>query len=227
MRFKPLLLVRCILTGLLLLAVSCAPTPSTPVDTSAANLDVNINIPEGLAAGYNTLPVIVQFLSSGHIVQFGTGEIITCNGIALSFNALVNGYTERVPIQPVGGTYAFIYTRNGVPTTVTVTAPPRPKFLDPTMGSKITRSANLTINYTTTGTGFSMSASASDGQTAVSGKLLNQADSGAYTMDVTSLKLEPGSISLTREFHSAPANTGFRSVAVVYGSNSEIKVTWQ
>ncbi len=89
--------------------------------------------------------VVMQFLFGGKPVRFAGSETATCNGVQLVLNALVFGYAERVPIEPVGGAYNFVYTQNGVSTPVNLTVPARPVINSPANGDNVTRLASVPV----------------------------------------------------------------------------------
>ncbi len=224
----PLSYVRRILLATVLAAVLGSTVacnkPVSPADTSPAALDVKISVLD-TDPKQNTLAVVMQFLSGGQIVQFAGGESVSCNNVALTFNALVSGYAERVPLLAPGGKYRFTYTRNGTPTTVEVTAPPRPVLLTPPPNAQVPRTTNLTITYTP-GNGAAVRGSAGDGSTGLGGPG-EQPDNGQYTgFDVTSLKAGPGTIGLTRILRLADTTTAFKSVNVEYSVSTDRAVTW-
>lgn len=86
--------------------------PPATVDEPASNLDVNfavLDITETPSDG--KVIAVMQLLKNGTVVQFGSNASATCNGVALTYNALTTGYAERVPLLAVGGTYNFRYSR--------------------------------------------------------------------------------------------------------------------
>ncbi len=216
------------LLGLLAVMSSCNSSscnPITPPDTSPGNLDVKIDVLDEPSTSDGKNVVVMQFLSGGRAVQFTGGETVSCNGVTLTYNALFFGYAGRVPIQPVGGAYTFVYTRSGTNTTVGLSVPQRPVFTSPTSGATVTRTNSLTIQYLP-GTGTGVDAGASDGSTGIQRNVF-EPDNGTYTgLDVSSLRAGPGSLSLTRKFETAPAGTGFRSVQTTYRSVANISIVW-
>ncbi len=206
------------------LALTACTTPASPADTSPGTLDVKISVLD-IYPAQNDLAVIVQFLSSGAVVTFNNGELVTCNGNSLAFNALASGYSGRVAQVTPGARYRFDYTRAGTTTTVEVTAPSRPAILTPAAGAQVPRTANLTLTYPPAG-GTAVRGGASDA-TASAGNPGEQPDSGQYAgVDVTSLRAGPGSVSLTRILRYPVPGTAFHSVTVEYDVSVDRPVTW-
>ncbi len=209
--------------GAALVTAACS-NPVSPTDTSPGALDVRISVLD-VYPNQNDLAVVMQFLSGGKVVKFATGETVTCDNVALSFNGLTSGYAGRVPQLAPGGKFQFVYTRSGTQTTVAVTAPPRPAILTPAANANVPRTTSLTITYTPAG-GAAVRGSASDAS-ASAGSPGEQPDSGQYTgLDVTSLKAGPGSVGLTRILRYTDTSTAFKSVAVEYTVSSDRPVTW-
>lgn len=217
-----------LLLALLTFTFSCNPSscnPVTPTNTLPSALDVKIDLTDEPTSSDGKNLVVMQFLSGGHAVQFTAGETVACNGMALAYNGLVLGYAGRVPIQPVGGAYAFVYIRAAVNTTISLPVPSRPVFTSPTNGATVTRSNNLTIHYVA-GAGTGVDAGASDGSTGIQRNIF-EADNGTYTgLDVSALHAGAGSIDLTRKFEATPAGTGFHSAQTMYRSVGNANVTW-
>jgi hypothetical protein len=210
---------------LLLVLISGCNPPVTPSDTSPANLDVSISVLDvDPNPSDHKVPVVVQFLFQGSLVQFNAGETVTCNGVSLTFNGL--GYAERVPIQSPGATYSFVYTRNGVNTNVNVPVPQRPLMLTPQNGATVPRTNSLTVTYVAD-SGSGIEAAASDGATGLGSQGV-QPDNGTYSgFNVSQLKAGPGTISITRKFNTTPGGTGFKSAKVSYDCASQNHaVTW-
>lgn len=212
-----------LLSGLFLGA--CMPPPTTDLPASDLNVKITvIDTAENPSDG--KVPIVVQFVSNGRVVALASNATVTCNGVAMSWNGLVVGYAERVPIVAVGGTYSCAHRRNGVTTTANVTVPSRPVFVSPAQGDLVTLSKNLTIKYIPAdGTG--VDAGAGDGVTGIEQNIF-EPDNGVYTgLDVSPLRGGPGSINLIRKFEATPSGTSFRSVQITYHSSSRITVTWQ
>lgn len=214
--------------GLFAGLLSCNPSscnPVTPANTSPGALDVKIDFVDEPTTSDGKNLVAIQFLSGGSVVQFGNGETVSCNGVMLTYNGLVFAYAGRVPIQPVGGAYTFVYTRSGVNTTVALSVPPRPVFTSPASGATVARSNSLTIQYVA-GMGTGVDAGASDGSTGIQ-RNVYEPDNGTYTgLDVSSLHVGTGTLSLTRKFDNMPSGTGFHSVQTTYRSVGNIAVVW-
>jgi len=204
---------------------SCNNPWVTPADTSAGALDVKASVIDlpGSSDGKNV--VVMQFFSGGKPVKFAGGETVTCNGVTLTLNELLFGYAERVPIVPVGGTYHFVYTRSGTPTSLDLTVPARVVFTSPTAGATVTRNSNSTINYVADG-GSGINASGS-GPAGNLNRNVFQPDNGTYTgLDTTSFGAGAGELSLERRFEGAISGTAFHSASRQYDSWSSINVTW-
>jgi hypothetical protein len=219
------ILLLTIITVLVINFGNCQNQWVTPADTSAANLDVKVSVIDLPGASDNTNIVVMQFRSGGKSVKFAGGETVTCNGINLTLNELLFGYAERIPIVAVGGTYHFVYTRAGVPTTVDLVVPQRVVFTSPTNGATVARNNNMTINYVADG-GSGVNASGS-GPSGNLNRNVFQADNGTYTgLDSTSFGAGAGEISLERKFEGSIGGTGFHSAEKQYSSWSKINVTW-
>src|SRR5687767_13192767 len=76
---------------LLIFLSGCKDAWVTPSDTSAANLDVKINVLDYSAEDRKNI-VIMQFLYEGKYVRFAGNESVSCNGVELTLNELVFGY---------------------------------------------------------------------------------------------------------------------------------------
>jgi hypothetical protein len=158
-------------------------------------------------------------------VKVASNTTTTCNGITLWYNDLLFGYAERVPIQVVGGTYAFRHSRNGVNTDVNVASSPRPVFSAPTIaGATLARTNNFTIHYVA-GTGTSVRGDASD---ATNSKNNTQPDDGTHDgLNVSGFVAGPGTLSITRVLENPLSGTGFLSAAKKFETNKTINITWQ
>lgn len=220
---RPFLLTLTLL--LFLVYAGCTDPTVTPADTSAGALDVKavvLDVPNS-SDGKNI--VVMQFSSGGSPVRFAGSETVSCNGVALPRNDLLFGYAERVPVVPVGGTYHFVYNRNGVQTPVDLVVPPRVVFTSPTAGATVPRSNNFTITYVADGgTGVNASGSGPAGN-------LNRnvflPDNGTYTgMDTSSFGTGPGTLSLQRRLEGPINGTGFHSATRRYETTTTINVTW-
>src|SRR6266566_4314174 len=217
-----------LLTSMLLACLgfgNCNNQWVTPPDTSAANLDAKAIVLDFPTSSDGKNVVVLQFRSNGKAVKSAGGETATCNGVNLPLNELMFGYAERVPIVPVGGTYHFVYTRTGVPTTLDQTVPPRVVFASPTTGATVSRSTNMTILYVAdAGQGIDA------GGTGPAGNLLRNVflpDNGTYTgLDSSSFGTGAGTLSLTRRFEGSVAGTGFHAASRQYDSHNQINVIW-
>jgi hypothetical protein len=222
--------VRRIFAAIVLAAVlgstAACNKPVSPADTSPGALDVKISVLD-IYPQNNDLAVVMQFLSGGQVVQFSGGETVTCNNVTLPFNALFSGYSDRVPQVAPGGKYRFVYTRNGTPTTVEVTAPARPVILTPAAGAQVTRTTSMTIGYVA-GSGQAVTGGASDATSSAGGAGPNeQPDNGQYTgLNTTTLAAGTGSVSVARILRFPDTSTAFKSVAVEYRVSASRSVTW-
>jgi len=167
----------------------------------------------------------MQLLQNGKVVQV-TNATTSCNGVALPYNGLLFGYAERVPIVPVGGTYNFRYSRNGVNTDVSTTVPPRPVFAAPTIaGAALPRSNSFTIHYVA-GTGASVRGSANDAANHAANN--SQPDDGTHDgLNVSGFTPGPGTLGITRLLESPMGGTGFLSAKRRFETNKTINITWQ
>jgi hypothetical protein len=202
----------------------CNPPPT--VSAAASTLDVNFavsDITETPSDG--KVIVVMQFLQNGSLVQLGTDATVACNGVALTYNALMSGHAARVPLVATGGTYTFTHTRSAVTTTVTITVPPRPVFVAPTVaGATLARTNNFTIHYVA-GTGVAVTGYASDGTHDLNN---SQPDNGAFTgLDVSGFTAGPGSLSIQRQLQIPLAATGFHSANEKFFITKSAAVTWQ
>lgn len=205
--------------------VLTACQPPATVDKPASELGVKVNVIDTeTSPSDGKVAVVMQFFDSGNFVKLGSNANVTCNGVALVDNGL--GPAGRVPMQPVGGTYVFQHSRNGVNTTVSVTAPPRPVFQAPTVGgATIARTNNLVIHYVP-GSGASVRGSASDG---TNSKNNNQPDDGTHEgMDVSGFNAGAGTLGLVRRLENVHSGgSGFASAESEYSVGSRINITWQ
>ena len=200
--------------------------PPTIVDVPASNVDVElivIDVTETPSDG--KVIAVMQFSQNGKTVEISSNVGLTCNGTALSWNGLTLGHAERVPLQPVGGTYVFRYLRSGVSTSASVTVPSRPVFTAPTLADAIlARTNNFTIHYIP-GTGTSVRGDASDG---TQSKNNSQPDDGTFDgLDVSSFNAGPGTLSINRTLENTFSGTGFQSAKSHYSIGKSINITWQ
>lgn len=213
-----------VVLGVSLAGCSGCQQPSV-VDAPASALDVKISVLDiAEVPSDGKVIVVMQFFQGSSTVQMASSITLRCNGVALPWNGLVFGHAERIPIQPVGGTYACTFTRGGVTTTATVVVPPRPVFLAPTVaGTFLARSSNFTIHYVA-GIGTSIRGGANDATNAVNN---SQPDDGTHDgLDVSGFVPGPGTLSITRTLEGALAGTGFSSARTKYDTNSTIAITW-
>src|SRR5437868_5447837 len=124
----------------------CGPMPTVTGPSSGLATTVSIvDITETPSDG--KVIAVMQFSRGGKTVQIGDATM-TCNGVPLTYNGLLFGYAERVPLVATGGTYTFRHARSGVNSDVAVTVPPRPVFSAPTIaGATLARSSSFTIHY--------------------------------------------------------------------------------
>lgn len=223
--------VRSLMTGVTLLVLcfslagcSGCQQPSV-VDAPASALDVKIavlDIAEVPSDG--KVVVVMQFFQGSSTVELASSITVRCNGVVLPWNGLMFGHAERVPIQPLGGTYSFTFTRGGVTTTANVTVPARPVFSSPTLsGTMLARSSTFSIHYVP-GAGTSVRGGANDATNAVNN---SQPDDGTHDgLDVSAFVPGPGTLSITRTLEGALTGTGFASVKTKYDTNTTIAITW-
>jgi hypothetical protein len=168
--------------------------------------------------------VVMQFSQNGTAVELASSIVVTCNGVPLTQNDLVGGRAERIPIQPVGGRYSFVFSREGVNTTANVTVPARPVFMPPTIaGAALARSSSFTIRYVAGG-GTSVYGDASD---ATKSENNSQADDGTHDgLDVSGFTHGPGRLSVKRILERVLTGTGFASAATRYETTKKIAITW-
>jgi hypothetical protein len=196
------------------------------VDAPASNVDVKLvvmDITETPSDG--KVICAMQFTQGGTVIQMASNIALSCNGVALLWNGLLVSHAERIPIQPVGGTYVFRFVRGGATNTATVTVPPRPVFAAPTIaGATLARTNNFTIHYIA-GTGTSVRGDASD---ATNSKNDSQPDDGTHNaLDVSGFSAGPGTLSITRTLEGTLTGTGFLSAKTKYDTNKLINITWQ
>lgn len=214
-----------ILLGAFLAGCSGCQEPAV-VNAPASALDVKLvvlDIAEVPSDG--KVICVMQFTQNGKVVQMSSSIALSCNGVPLPWNGLVVGHADRVPIQPVGGTYMFQFSRAGVNTVASVTVPARPVFSPPTVaGATLARTSNFTIHYVP-GTGTSVRGNASDG---TNSRNNSQPDDGTHDgLDVSGFSAGPGTLSLTRTLEGTLAGTGFLSAKTQYDTNKQINITWQ
>jgi len=204
----------------------CSGCQSPPiVDASASSLDVKVSVLDLAEVPQDgKVIVVMQFFQGGNTVELASNIAVSCNGVPLAWNGLLFGHAERIPIQPVGGTYVCNFTRLGVTSTVTVTVPPRPVFAPPTIaGAAITRTSNFTIHYVS-GTGTTVRGDASDGTHSLNN---NQPDDGTFdNLDVSGFNAGAGSLAVTRTLETSLSGTGFLTAKSHYETNKQISITW-
>ncbi|TMQ06833.1 MAG: hypothetical protein E6J91_37130 [Deltaproteobacteria bacterium] len=202
---------------------ACGPPATVTGPSSGLSTTVNIiDITETPSDG--KVIAVMQFSQGGKTVQIGDATM-TCNGVALTYNGLLFGYAERVPLVATGGTYRFRHTRSGVNSDVNVTVPPRPVFAAPTTaGATLARSASFTIHYVADG-GTAVRGDASDPSHS---KNDSQADDGTHDgLDTSGFTPGPGTLSLTRTLQAAVAGTPFSSATSKFDTGKTIAITWQ
>jgi hypothetical protein len=193
------------------------------VDTSPGNLEVTIEVDDRAEPAEGEIAVHMRFDTPQGSVDFQSGETVTCNEVALSYDG-PRGYSGLVPQVAPGDNYTFVYTRDGKPAKIIVPALQRPVLTNPTVGAAVQRSSSLNISYVAA-QGDSICVRADDGIMQTEG--LPQADSGTYTqLNVSRLKSGPGSIELTRTVRGTPPRNGFKSVLSKYQVSSSIDINW-
>lgn len=201
----------------------CQAPATVDAPASAVNLKISVlDIAEMPSDG--KVIVVMQFFQNGTVVEMAPNITLSCNGTPLTWNGLLGGHAERVPIQAVGGTYACTFSRGGVNTTATVTVPPRPVFVLPTIsGALLARTGSFTIHYVA-GSGISVRGNASD---ATNSKNDSQPDDGTHDgLDVSGFVAGPGMLSITRTLEGILSGTGFLSAASHYETNKQVAITW-
>jgi hypothetical protein len=198
----------------------------TTVDAAASALDVKISVLDvAEVPSDGKVIVVMQFFQGSSTVEMASNITLKCNGVALPWNGLMFGHAERIPIQPVGGTYSCTFTRGGLTTTANVTVPPRPVFVAPTIaGASLARSSSFTIRYIA-GSGTSVRGGANDASNAANN---SQSDDGTHDgLDVSAFVPGPGTLSITRTLEGVLSGTGFASAKTKYDTNKTIAISWQ
>jgi hypothetical protein len=216
--------VMVIVLGMCVAGCTGCQAPTT-VDAPASAVEVKISVLDvAEVPSDGKVIVVMQFFQNGSVVEMSSNITLSCNGIPLSWNGLLGGHAERIPIQPVGGTYACRFSRGGVNTSANVTVPPRPVFALPTVaGALLTRTSSFTIHYVAGG-GSSVRGNASD---ATNSKNDSQADDGTHDgLDVSGFAAGPGMLSITRTLEGILSGTGFLSARTHYDTNKQITITW-
>jgi hypothetical protein len=167
---------------------------------------------------------VIQAVYNGATVQMGSTMQVSCNGVPMTWNGLLFAHAERVPIQPVGGSYVFKVIHAGVTTTATVTVPARPVFAAPTTaGATLARTSSFAIHYVADG-GTAVRGNASDGTHTQNN---SQADTGVHGgLDVSAFTAGAGSLSLVRTLEWVVSGTGFQSAKAKYDTGKAIAITW-
>jgi hypothetical protein len=212
------------LLGMCLAGCTGCNSPSV-VDVPASNVDVKISVLDVTEAPSDgKVIVVMQFFQNGNVVQMSPSIGLSCNGVALTWNGLLSGHAERIPIQPVGGTYSCLFSRGAVNTSANVAVPPRPVFVSPTVsGAGLARTSSFTIHYVP-GSGTSVRGNASD---ATNSKNNSQPDDGTHDgLDVSGFAAGPGTLSVTRTLEGILSGTGFLSATTHYDTNKQISITW-
>lgn len=193
--------------------------PASGLDVTLAISDITENPSDGKVL------IVMQFLQNGNVVQLASDAATSCNGVALTYNGLLNGNAGRVPLVAAGGTYVFSHVRSGVTTNVTITVPPRPVFSPPTVdGATLARTNNFTIHYVA-GSGVAVFGGAGDGTHNVNN---SQADNGMFVgLDVSGFNAGPGSLTIQRELQNSVSGTGFHSATERFYITKAASITWQ
>jgi hypothetical protein len=236
---------RIALLGLLSAAVSaavgaCALGPgskpethvTTLADTSAANLDVDVQL-ERSGDRLQDLVVVIGFFVSEKeprdtIVRFTRGESVACNGTPLANDP----NAPSVPFQRTltgisgGATLSCVYTSGGVATPISYTLPPDLQILSPQAGDTVRRSKQTIITYLPT-SGPDIQGGGSNGPEfggTASGPA--QSATGTYTFDSTAVHAGAGFIGINRHSAVTPTDSGFESLQVTYGDGASVPVTF-
>lgn len=194
-------------------------------DGAASQLAITcVVLDDAEVPGDGKVPVVLQAVYNGSVVQLGSTMQVSCNGVPLPWNGLFSGHAERVPIQPVGGTYMFTVVHAAVTSTASVTVPARPVFAAPTVaGTTLARTTNFAIHYIPGG-GTAVRGNASDGTNSQNN---SQADTGVHAgLDVSGFHSGAGILSITRTLEWMLSGTGFQSAKVKYDTNKTIAITW-
>jgi hypothetical protein len=216
--------VMAVMLCLTLAGCSGCQQPSV-VDAPASALDVKISVLDiAEVPSDGKVIVVMQFFQGSSTVEMASNISVRCNGVTLHWNGLMFGHAERIPIQPVGGTYSCTFTRGGVTTTANVTVPARPVFSSPTLsGAMLARSSTFSIHYIPGG-GTSVRGGANDASNAANN---SQPDDGSHDgLDVSAFIPGPGTLSITRTLEGALSGTGFASAKTKYDTNTTIAITW-
>jgi hypothetical protein len=204
----------------------CSGCQAPPIiDAPASSLDLTVSVLDiDETPSDGKVIVVMQFFQGGKVVQLASNISLSCNGVPLTWNGLVGGHAERIPIQGVGGTYMCLFSRGGTNNSATVTVPPRPVFSAPTIaGALLSRTSNFTIHYVA-GTGTSVRGNASDASTSTNN---SQPDDGTHDgLDVSGFAPGPGTLSITRTLEGVLSGTGFLSAKSHYDTNKQATITW-
>jgi hypothetical protein len=202
---------------------ACGANYVSPPNPDPSTMEVRLDVSD--VASQSDVLAMIQFLQNGNIIRFQSGEVVECNGAALSFEANLF-YVGRTPRTPPGGKFNCTYTRSGGSHALSVSVPPRPVITSPVAGSTVMRSSNLTITYAAGG-GTSADAGGSHPNGSMS-RNQPQPDNGSYTgFDASGFAPGLGTISLTRIAEGAAVGTPFQAARFTYRTSAQIPVTWQ
>lgn len=210
---------------------NCQPTTVTLTEPLPSTLDVKVTVRDDDAAPIDgKLAVFMKFTSGGKPVSLQGSVQVTCNGHALPFEPFYQSYTDRVPLQPVNGTYHFGYVLKGQASALDVPVPERPVITSPApgppnQGPMVVLAKDLTIRYMP-GSGTSVDVWASDGKTGV-GSSGAKPDNGVFGgFDPTALQPGDGTLQVTRNKEYSKPGTAFKSALISYSSSADLRVTW-
>lgn len=216
--------------GLSLVSIGCSTyTTSSGADTSASNLAVTVGVNETLDL-YKGQPIFdfaqvsITFKLNETPIQLTSGETITCNGTPLGF--FVGSYGANLHREAVGGQYHFVYTRNGVATTIDVPAKAVPDFIYPTSGAEVPRLGNLIITYMRDSTSLGILFISDRASTYHHPDSDYKPETGIITYDASTETAGSGTLGLERRFKSTLLGTGFKSASVEHSAEEQIIITW-
>jgi hypothetical protein len=211
------------------------PPPVVLDDTSPGQLTAQVHLTIGgyNPAAQNVAELSVVFLHQGRWVQFVRGERLACNGMSLPGPG--TAFDLQVPVETIGGKQvACTYTSGARSATLTFTAPPAPRILSPSEGSRIVRTRATVVRFQAGGqnTMFYITALGQGtkswvfpwGDPPTRGTANPPAQA---TLDTLALAAGPGSISLVQSFTLVDLRgAGFQSADGNGEAVSVVSVTW-
>jgi hypothetical protein len=153
-------------------------------------------------------------------------ELITCNGVSMPFNELVDGFAARVPAQPVGGEYSFLVRLASGSSRLRVPVPERPQLARLRPGAALDRGAALTIDYVPGGgQQVDVLAYHGCGSTATAGP---QPDDGTYEgLNTQGFPPGPGTLRLSRRLVHSPPAADLGPARCEYEVSTIVDVVWR